>query len=578
MIKKINKSVKGGQKAKNDDCVFCKTYDEPLFVNKLNLVAIAAVADGVGGVKGGDKASAIAVKELESRVERHKVFGSLKDIDEFFKNTYKEINQIILQEQENQKFPDMCTTLVSAGLFRKSGTEQCHLFIINAGDSPLFCIDTDRDEIELLSTIHHTGNHLTQYLGKRNLEIHNSYCQCPKNGFILLSSDGLTGDLKNNPLIGQEEIKKYLVETKSIDEASEILIKLAQYKGSSDDISVAILEMGKPKRVKPKHLTPISSPRYRAIAERLVYAGCILISIIVVLVFKSRYDNLNDSYGDLKGKYEKLYKDYSESNKERDDWVSKYVQLDTVGKEKSADLNARERDLTNKINVLKEKETEYKKSIKVLTDKEDSNKKEIDKLKEQNKRLLAIKGGVDRQDEATVVPQDKKSNGKVAGTQLPISPKENGPGLGDEKENSKPTSEEVTGTVPFPNGGAKMSVQPSSDTEAYPKDDSKINPTEVENLGEDPKFKEVEEKFKSIKFDLTVVENKGKDKKPISNAIIYLDDKKIGTTDGKGTLNKAEENVKIGKHTLKVERNGYQTIKNEINIADNLKTEIVLKK
>jgi len=103
MIKKINKSVKGGQKAKNDDCVFCKTYDEPLFVNKLNLVAIAAVADGVGGVKGGDKASAIAVKELESRVERHKVFGSLKDIDEFFKNTYKEINQIILQEQENQK-------------------------------------------------------------------------------------------------------------------------------------------------------------------------------------------------------------------------------------------------------------------------------------------------------------------------------------------------------------------------------------------------------------------------------------------------------------------------------------------
>lgn len=649
MIKIINKSVKGGQKAKNDDRVFCKTYNDPSPVNKLSLVAIAAVADGVGGVMGGDKASAIAVKELEGLVERHRSFESLKDIDEFFKNTFKEINQIIRKEQENQNFPDMCTTLVSAGLFRTAETEQCYLFVVNCGDSPLLCIDTDRDEIELLSTIHHTGSHLTQYLGKQNLEIHNSYCQCPKNGFILLSSDGLTGNIANSPLVSKEEIKKYLVETKNIDGASEILIRLAQHKGSSDDISVAILEIGKPKRVKPKHLTPVASRKYRAIAERLVFAGCILLCIIGVFYFKSRY-------GIEKNEYEKLYKERNMLNKKKEDLQNKCSFLET----ELAGIKGRS-------NISEIEDRDKEKKIQDLTTKMEKYEKELNKLNEQ-KRLLADKGHIttnnkqkkeshlkkEEEDKETMVfgttgvrqkSDIRAGNGTSASKQVVTA---TGTVPNSNTVTSTPQSSgSETGKIDTPVRDAKTSkdeyeaikieVRVSSKGQpiegvgiyltAQPIEGAGINPglvgdlcgkTDKKGMLDIPKknnfhkikaYKdgfevwekvinlsiqstpiEIElnassklssggsenlEEYKNIKFDLTVVENKGKNEKPVSDVIICLDEEIIGTTDKKGKLNKSI-NVKIGHYILIAKRNGYQISKTEIQIQDDFRDEIVL--
>ncbi|HHT9121457.1 MAG TPA: protein phosphatase 2C domain-containing protein [Candidatus Wunengus sp. YC63] len=640
MIKIINKSVKGGQKAKNDDRVFCKTYNDPSPVNKLNLVAIAAVADGVGGVKGGDKASAIAVKEFESRVERHRSFESLKDIDEFFKNTYKEINQIVLKEQENQNFPDMCTTLVSAGLFRTAETEQYYLFVVNCGDSPLLCIDTDRDEIELLSTIHHTGSHLTQYLGKQNLEIHNSYCQCPKNGFILLSSDGLTGNMSNSPLVSREEIKKYLVETKSIDEASEILIRLAQYKGSSDDISVAILEIGKPKRVKPKLLTPIVSERHRIIGERLLYAACIIMSIFGVFHFKSRYSIEKD-------KYEKLYKEYNVLNKENE-----------YSKTKCSHLETELAEIKGRSNIWEIEDRGKETKIQDMTRQMKKYEKELSRLNEQ-KKLLADKGYITTNSKQKTESNTKKDEdkGTIKSGTTGVEQKSD-----VRAENGTSASKQVvtvtaTGTVPNSNTATsppqssgsetdkidtpvrgdktsedeyeaiKIEVrvsskgQPIEDAEIYLEHGNEWCPcgrTDKKGMLDIPKKNnfhkikahkdgfevwekvinlsiqstpiEIElntpselssegsgnpEECKKIKFDLTVMENKKKSKKPISDVIINLDNEGIGTTDGNGKLVK-QKNVKIGKHTLTMKRNGYKTIASEIDISGDFKDEIVL--
>lgn len=509
MIKNIYKSVKGGQKAKNDDRVFCKSYNDPLLVNKLNLVAIAAVADGVGGVKGGEKASAIAVKELESRVERHKSFGSLKDIDEFFKNTYKEINQIILKEQEKRNFPDMCTTLVSAGLFRTTGTEQCYLFIVNCGDSPLLCIDTDRDEIELLSAIHHTGDHLTQYLGKRNLEIHNSYCRCPKNGFILLCSDGLTGNMANSPFVSKEEIKKYLVETKNIDEASEILIRLAPYKGSSDDISVAILEVGKPKRMKPKHLTPIASRRYWAIAERLVYAGCILLSIIGVFYYRSNNVKLNEN---LEDKINELQVKEKEINKLNDDLRSKAQE----GK-----------------NILWELETKSAKIKEIVEEKE-----KLSDTVRQQKKLLVSKDN------------ENKSRVNNAGNKVKEKTKE------QEGQNVNKSKEKTDSNT---NQNEEFKNIQGSETS----NDGKNNEHVEGGKKERPKNAEITSQ--EIINKVKVVEDTGKGDSPLKGVKVRLDKKNIGETRDDGMISIKGE---VGQHELQVEKDGFLPVKETITMSN----------
>ena len=275
MIKKAEISISGRQKT-NDDRTLCKIYEARPPFNEYNIIAIAAVADGVGGVKGGGKASAIVVKEIESMVTKNRIFSNPDDINEFLKNTYIDINRIILEEQKVQDLPNMCTTLVSAGLVKTSGKEPYYLFVANSGDSPLFCIDADKNEIELLSTTHNMGESLTQYIGKHNMGIHNSWCLCPKNGFILLCSDGLTGNI-NDPLINKEEIKDYLLETRDVNEAAKQLVKLAQDRGSSDDISIVILEIGKTKRLKIKKAS--ASQGHRNIAKWFLFAGFILIGL-----------------------------------------------------------------------------------------------------------------------------------------------------------------------------------------------------------------------------------------------------------------------------------------------------------
>ena len=561
---------------------------------KFNLVALAAVADGVGGVEGGDKASAIAVNELESLAERNKGFGTLKDIDEFFKNTYKEINQVILKEQENQHFPDMCTTLVSAGLFRATGTEQCYLFIINCGDSPLLCIDTDRDEIELLSAIHHTGNHLTQYLGKRNLEIHNSYCQCPKNGFILLCSDGLTGNIASSPCVSKEEVKKYLLETKNIDEASEILIKLAQYKGSSDDISVAILEMGKPKRMKPKHLTPVMFRRYRAIAERLVYAGCILLSIIGVFYYKS--DN---------------------------------VKLKEILEDDKNELQLKEKEIDKLNNNLRSKDQESQNIPWGLSARIREIEEENKKLRSNQKKLLASK---DTKNESPANNTNPKGKGKDGTTEKgpPTQRTENKITKKTEDEKAQEQTKKSDNRLPKnpadqvqTNTGSCTTGQRISQAEEIKSDRRKEStqeekfedkkqevsgfpqiknnpeePTDGKDLAEKKRNSEPEpdkkEEFKSTDTSASQKEE-GKENnkelsektwlmirvtfenKPLKDASMYIDDKLCERKTGNNGELKIE--ASIGKHTLKVEKKGFVPHCDTIDFQSNkVKREIVLVK
>ena len=586
MIKKVDKSVQGPQKANNDDSVLCKTYSEPSFINAYSLVALAAVADGVGSVRGGHMASALAVKEIEKLVEKKRSFINLHDVNEFFKNTYREINKVILEEQEKQHFPDMCTTLVTAGLCKTPEKEQYYLFIANSGDSPLFCIDTDKDEVELLSMVHHEGG-LTHYLGKRNnLEVHNSYCPCPRNGFVLICSDGLTGNAVNNPLISKEEIKRCLMETRDVQDAADELIKLAKLRGSVDDISVAILEVGKPKRIKAKRTMSATSVGYNRLAERLVYAGIIFIGISVVYYFKSSND--------------KLKKDVTELDKEKK--VLETTVEDLISREgsnRNKDLHIADDWTDEAANLIKNKDKEAIEQKKVAN----VSKKEKAGAKTSQTKQQASTGAKPENSPdggqgsvASASPVFPTTEGKKIVDEGPQKnpPKENLV-LGEEKRESeivitgtdtstKDNKDDFKGIDKDSNGHSKKNPQardnkPNGKADVLPSNPSATD-SSTDKAGKTANENQNEKSNNDIIQRVYVYERKkGKDKgTPLQGVKITLDGESPKFTDENG-MTSIKGNV--GKHMLRAKKDGYEPSATDIimsNKSDLKEIEFELKR
>ena len=226
--------------------------DSVIIVKNSEDAILMAVADGMGGHRAGEVASSIAISYLSKRFSES--FSKLNKASavEWIKNCVNEINgQIFKYTEENPESKGMGTTLVMALITRD------YILFGNIGDSSGFVmkdnkihkVTHDHTLVNLLLAAgelteeeaknHPKKNILMNALGINDpIEIDVFDCSMEIDE-ILLCSDGLT------TMITEEQIEKVLLSDLTVEEKVIKLIKKANNRGGSDNISVAYLKKNK---------------------------------------------------------------------------------------------------------------------------------------------------------------------------------------------------------------------------------------------------------------------------------------------------------------------------------------------
>ena len=223
--------------------------DSVIILNNSSNEYILAVADGMGGHKAGEVASAIAINHLTEEFYRLDKIGPKEAAIYWLRNIVTEINNKIFEyTKENEDSKGMGTTLVCAI------KTQDYLLYGNIGDSSGFVIKNkklhkvtkDHTLVNLLvstgelteeeAKYHPRRNVLMRALGANNPIDIDIFDVDPKIDGIFLCSDGLTNMLTN------DQIEKVLDSQLTIEEQLEKLIKKANARGGNNNISVAYLK------------------------------------------------------------------------------------------------------------------------------------------------------------------------------------------------------------------------------------------------------------------------------------------------------------------------------------------------
>ena len=231
----------GKVRSHNEDSVTIVSNDKKEFV--------LAIADGMGGHKAGEVASSIAIEHIINSFEALESIGSKENAIEWLRQIVKEINdQIFEYAKKNPESKGLGTTLVIA-----IKTED-YILYGNIGDSSGYVIKNeilhkvtkDHTYVGMLinsgklseeNAKNHPGkNLLTRALGANDpIEIDIFDIDTSVKG-LFLCSDGLTN------MLTVEQIEKILNSNISIEEAVVKLIKKANSRGGTDNISIAYLK------------------------------------------------------------------------------------------------------------------------------------------------------------------------------------------------------------------------------------------------------------------------------------------------------------------------------------------------
>lgn len=207
-----------------------------------------AIADGMGGHSAGEVASSIAIGYLGRHFKETFINMSKIDAVNWIRDAVDEINTLIFQhEKSHPESKGMGTTLVMAVLTKD------YLLFGNVGDSSGFVIKDnklhkvtyDHTLVNLLvsageltkeeASNHPKKNVLMKALGAA-LDVDVDIFDCDMDiTQILLSSDGLTNMLE------KEQIERVLLGEGTVEEKVVKLIKKANNRGGTDNISVAYL-------------------------------------------------------------------------------------------------------------------------------------------------------------------------------------------------------------------------------------------------------------------------------------------------------------------------------------------------
>ena len=223
--------------------------DNVIILSNNNNEYILAVADGMGGHKAGEVASAIAINHLTEEFYRLETIGDKETAIDWLRNIVTEINNKIFEyTRENPDSKGMGTTFVCAIQTKD------YLLYGNIGDSSGFVIKNgkmhkvtkDHTLVNLLvstgelteeeAKYHPRKNVLMRALGANNPIDIDIFDVDPKISGIFLCSDGLTN------MLTTDQIEKVLNSELTIEEEVTKLIKKANARGGKDNISIAYLK------------------------------------------------------------------------------------------------------------------------------------------------------------------------------------------------------------------------------------------------------------------------------------------------------------------------------------------------
>ena len=210
---------------------------------------LMAIADGMGGHSAGEVASSIAIGYLGKHFKETFIHLTKVNAVNWIRDAVEEINTLIFQhEKTHPESKGMGTTLVMAVI-----TDN-YILMGNVGDSSGFVIKDlklrkvtyDHTLVNLLvsageltkeeASVHPKKNVLMKALGA-SLEIDVDIFDCDMDiTGVFLSSDGLTNMLE------REQIEKVLIGEGTVEEKLVKLIRKANNRGSTDNISVAYVD------------------------------------------------------------------------------------------------------------------------------------------------------------------------------------------------------------------------------------------------------------------------------------------------------------------------------------------------
>ena len=242
MFKTYSMTDIGRRRKLNQDTVY--SCEHPLG----NLNNLFIVADGMGGHKAGDYASAYTVKAIEREVEVCEDKSPIKILREAITVANMEIYEKASTEAD---FAGMGTTVVAATI------SDDVLYVANVGDSRLYLIDKAITQVtkdhslvaELVrkgsldatqAKAHPDKNIITRAIGAApSVDIDFFEVDLNPGDIILMCTDGLTN------MVDDDEILRIVRTGVDVPDIAENLVKMANHNGGKDNIGVVIIESSK---------------------------------------------------------------------------------------------------------------------------------------------------------------------------------------------------------------------------------------------------------------------------------------------------------------------------------------------
>lgn len=209
----------------------------------LVLDPLFAVADGMGGHRGGEVASDLAVQTIRRLFERHE--GSL------IEQVERANRAVFERSQSDRAVSGMGTTLTAVVVDDRGGARLAHVgdsraYLLRDGELDLLTRDhtlvqrmVDEGELTAEEAEDHPHRHiLTRVLGgEGSVSVDEGVLELRQGDRLLLCTDGLTG------MVRDDEIRSLLQQTSDPQEAAERLVHAANGAGGVDNITAVVLDV-----------------------------------------------------------------------------------------------------------------------------------------------------------------------------------------------------------------------------------------------------------------------------------------------------------------------------------------------
>ena len=207
----------------------------------LVVAPLYAVADGMGGHRGGEVASSLALETVQGMFERKE--GSLAD-------QVVEANRAVFDRSQNDRSVSGMGTTLTAALVDGSRVHLVHVgdsraYLLRGGELAQLTEDhtlvhrmvmegeISQEEAET----HPHRSILTRALGvDQSVQVDEGDVEAAAGDRLLLCTDGLTG------MVPEGQIREILLESADPQEAVEKLVKVANRAGGIDNITAVILD------------------------------------------------------------------------------------------------------------------------------------------------------------------------------------------------------------------------------------------------------------------------------------------------------------------------------------------------